>query len=88
MATGPGLVHEDEATAPDDPQAEINKAEWNKAHRVKELMHITPGTVEPAAPLTGWIEFSIEEGVSPNKRIFRGIKLSTGEVIPILDVYV
>lgn len=88
MALNDGLVHEDEATAADDPEAEINKAEWNKAHRMNKVMHITPGTVEPAAPASGWIEFTIESGVTPNRRIFKGVKLSTGEVIPIYEAYV
>jgi len=88
MALNDGVVHSTEATLADDPAAEINKPQWNSAHIINKVMHITPGTTEPAAPATGWVEFTIDSGTTPNRRIFKGVKLSTGEVIPIYEAYV
>ena len=88
MALQDGLVHTTEATAADDPLAEINKAEHNAPHLMNKVLHIAPGASEPAAPASGWVEFTIDSGVSPNRRIFKGLKLSTGEMIPIYEAYV
>ncbi len=88
MALQDGLVHQDEGTVADDPDAQLNKAEWNKAHVVNKILHITPGTTEPAAPASGWIEFTIDEGTTPNRRLFKALKLANGQVVPIFEVYV
>lgn len=83
-----GVVHADEGTVADDPLAEINKGEWNKPHIVMKYMDITPSGAVPAPPLTGFREFWIESGVSPNKRIYHGIVLPDGTEVPIYDFYV
>jgi hypothetical protein len=89
VATGPGIVHEDEGTAADDPLAEINKDEWNKAHAVKQYYDIVAGAAEPATPAAGKIRhFFIDTGTTPNRRLAEGLKLDDGQVIWIYDLTV
>jgi len=88
MALNYGLVHQDEANRPDDPEAQLNSAEWNKAHIVNKQLDITPTDTVPAAPATGFREFWIDSGVTPNRRIYHGLILADGTEIPIYDVLV
>jgi len=78
-----GITHEDVATAADDPLAEINKAEWNKAHKVTGSITITGGTAEPARPASGIIIFTIDTGVTPNHRMAAGMLVSDINIPPI-----
>lgn len=87
MPTGPGLVHEDEATLPDDPAAQLSSDEWNRPHRVKAFLDITPSSAVPPPPPTGFREFYIDEGVSPNRRIYKGIIFPDGTERPIYEIF-
>ena len=88
MALNEGLVHSDEATMPDDPDAQTNKAEWNRAHVVNKYMDIVSGDAVPAAPAAGFREFWTDTGATPNRRIYHGLILADGTEIPIYDVLI
>lgn len=82
MALVDGLVHQDEGTVADDPDAQLNKAEWNKAHLMNKMLHIVGGTAEPARPASGILFFSIDTGVTPNHRQALGFLVSDVTVPP------
>ena len=88
MALNDGLVHQDEAVQPDDPGSQINSPEWNKAHIVNKYIDITTAGTIPAAPATGFREFWIDSGVTPDRRIYHGLILADGTEIPIYDVLI
>ena len=77
-----GITHDDVATAADDPEAEINKEEWNKAHKISGFFYLVGGAAEPARPASGVRFFIIDTGVSPNHRQAVGYLVSDITVPP------
>ena len=82
-----GITHETVAAAADDPEAEINKAEWNAAHAVSEYHDVTGGAAVPAAPGAGKARQYVKiNGTTPNKNIRIGWLLEDGTDIVLADV--
>ena len=77
-----GIVHETVATAADDPEAEINKAEWNAAHNTAGYFDVAGGAAEPARPASGVRFFVIDAGVTPNHRLAVGYLVSDLAIPP------
>jgi len=71
-------------TQPDDPSKDVSERNLND-HVVTSYLDVTPDSAVPPAPAAGWREFYVDYGVSPNRRIYRGVILANGQEVPIYD---